>query len=150
MGFLSALKAPKATIALQLDKDTFSLKEPLQGKVNVSSSEEFDSDEVRIELWVTEWTRATEQKQQPGQPRPIAVTAQQTSKLHESKNPVAGRQHLTAGFNNTIPFSIRLPPGIPPTYRSQNARTTWMLKGVIAVKGRPDVTGYDTEVVITY
>jgi hypothetical protein len=150
MGFLSALKAPKATIAVQLGKDTFSLKEPLQGNINVSSSEEFDVDEVRIELWVSEWTRATEQKQQPGQPRPIAVTAQQTTKLHESKNVIGGRQHVTAGFNATIPFNIHFPSGIPPTYRSQNVRTSWMLKGVIAVKGRPDVTSYDQEVVITY
>lgn len=150
MGFLSALKAPKATIALQLDKDTFSLREPLAGKVNVSSSEEFDVDEVRIEIWVNEWTRATEQKQVAGQPRPVALTAQQTTKLHESKNVIGGRQHFTAGFSNTMPFSIHLPSGIPPTYRSQNVRTSWMLKGVIAVKGRPDVTGYDTEVVITY
>lgn len=150
MGFLSALKAPKATIAVQLGKDSFSLKEPLTGNVNVSSSEEFDVDEVRIELWVTEWTRATEQKQQPGQPRPIAVTAQQTTKLHESKNVIGGRQHFTAGFSNTFPFNIHLPSGVPPTYRSQNVRTSWMFKGVIAVKGRPDVTGYDTEVVVTY
>lgn len=154
MGFLSALKSPKATIAVQLGKDTFSLREPLAGNVNVSSSEEFDVDEIRIELWVTEWTRATEQKQlpgqQPGQQRSTAITAQQTTKLHESKNVIGGRQHFTAGFGNTMPFSIHLPSGIPPTYRSQNVRTTWMLKGVIAVKGRPDVTGYDTEVVITY
>jgi hypothetical protein len=154
MGFLSALRSPKATIVVQLDKDTFSLREPLTGKVNLSSSEEFDSDEQRIEVWVTEWVKATEQKQQPGQApgqqRTVPVTAQQTTKLHESKNPIGGRQHFTAGFNNTVPFSIRLPSGIPPTYRSQNVRTSWMLKGVIAVKGRPDVTGYDTEVVITY
>jgi len=158
MGFLDRLKSPKATIAVQLDKDTFSLREPLAGKVNVSSSEEFDSDEVRIEIWVTEWTKATEQKQlqaqQPGQPpaqqRTVAVTAQQTTKLHESKNNVSGRTHFTAGYSNTIPFSIRLPAGIPPTYRSQNVRTTWMMKGVIAVKGRPDVTGYESEVVVTY
>jgi hypothetical protein len=78
------------------------------------------------------------------------VTAQQTTKLHESKNAVGGRQHFSAGFSNTVPFSIHLPSGIPPTYRSNNVRTTWMLKGVIAVKGRPDVTSYDMEVVVTY
>jgi hypothetical protein len=150
MGFLSALKSPKATIVLQLDKDSFSLREPLSGRVNISSSEEFDSDEQRIEVSVTEWTKATESKTVPGQQHPVSVTAQQTSKLHESKNPIGGRMHFTAGYNNTAPFSIRLPSGIPPSYRSQNVQTAWKLKGVIAVKGRPDVTGYETEVVITY
>jgi len=150
MGFLDRLKSPKATIVVQLDKDTFSLREPLTGRANISSSEEFDSNETRIELWVTEWTKATETITPTGQQQPVSVTAQQTTTLHSSKNPFVGAQHFTAGFNNTVPFTIRLPSGVPPSYRGQNARTTWTLKGVIAVKGRPDVTGYNTEVTVTY
>jgi len=148
MSFLSKLKAPKATIAVLLDKGAFSLKEPLQGKLDVSSSEEFDADELRIEIWVTEWTKATEQKK-VGQ-QTVPVTAEQKTVLHQSKNTVAGGRHFTSGFRDSIPFSISLPSNVPPTYHSQNARNTWMMKGVIGVKGRPDVTSHDMEVVITY
>jgi hypothetical protein len=148
MGFLSKLKSPKATIAVLLDKGTFSLREPLQGKIDISSSEEFDADELRIEIWVNEWTKATEQKM-VGQQK-VPVTAEQHSPLHQGKLTVAGGRHFTSGFSESIPFSLSLPQSVPPTYRSQNARNTWMMKGVIGVKGRPDVTSHDMEVVITY
>lgn len=88
MSFLGKLKAPNATIAVLLDKGTSSLKEPLQGKLDVSSSEEFDATELRIEIWVNEWTKATEQKK-VGQ-QTVPVTAEQKSVLHQSKNTVAG------------------------------------------------------------
>ena len=148
MGFLGKLKAPNASIAVLLDKGTSSLREPLQGKLDVSSSEEFDATEMRIEIWVTEWTKATEQKK-VGQ-QTVPVTAEQKRTLHQSKNTVAGGRHLTSGFRESIPFSVPLPSNVPPTYRSNNARNTWMMKGVIGVKGRPDVTSHDMEVVITY
>ena len=148
MGFLSKLQAPKATIAVLLDRGTYSLREPLQGKLDISSSEEFDTDEIRIEFSVTEWTKATQQKQ-VGQ-QTVPVTAEQSAALHKGKLTVAGGRHFTSGFRDSIPFSLSLPSNVPPTYRGQNARNTWMMKGVIGVKGRPDVETRETEVVITY
>lgn len=148
MGFLSRLKVPNASLAVMLDKGTFSLNEPLQGRFEISSNEEFDADELRIEIRVNEWTRATEQKT-TGQQQ-VPVTAQQNSTLHQGKLTVAGGRHFTDGHSESIPFSLSLPSNVPPTYRSQNARNTWVMKGVIGVKGRPDVTSHEMEVVITY
>lgn len=148
MGFFSKLKSPKANIAVLFDKGTFSLNEPLQGRLEISSSEEFDADELRIEVRVNEWTKATQQKT-VGQQQ-VPVTAEQNSVLHQGRLTVAGGRHFTDGFSESIPFSLSLPSTVPPTYRSQNARNTWMMKGVIGVKGRPDVTTHEMEVVITY
>jgi hypothetical protein len=148
MGFLSKLKAPSATLTVMLDKGQYSLKEPLQGRLEISSSEEFDADELRIEFHVNEWTKATQQKT-VGQQQ-IPVTAEQNSVLHQGKLTVSGAIHFTSGYRDSIPFSLSLPSTAPPTYRSQNARNTWMMKGVIGVKGRPDVTSHEMEVVITY
>jgi hypothetical protein len=148
MGFLSKLKAPSATITVLFDKGSFSLKEPMQGRLEISSSEEFDADELRIEVWVNEWTKATQQKT-VGQQQ-VPVTAEQHSALHQGKLTVSGAMHFTSGFRDSIPFSVSLPSTVPPTYRSQNARNTWMMKGVIGVKGRPDVTSHEMEVVVTY
>ncbi|NHI90730.1 MAG: hypothetical protein EAX87_14525 [Candidatus Thorarchaeota archaeon] len=148
MGFFSRLKTPKASIAVLLDKGTFSLNEPLQGRLEISSSEEFDADELRIEVRVNEWTKATQQKT-VGQQQ-VPVTAEQNNVLHQGKLTVAGGRHFTDGTNESIPFSLSLPSSVPPTYRSQNARNTWVMKGVIGVKGRPDVTSHEMEVVITY
>ena len=146
MGFLDRLKAPKATVSVTFDKQSFNLNEPMTGKFNVSSSDEFDVDELRIELWVTEWTKATEKKGSGSDAR--TVTAEQNAKLHDGKISVAGRMKVTDGFNQEFPFSIPLPSGVPPTYRGRNASNTWKMKGVIAVKGRPDVTGHVLEVQI--
>ena len=150
MGFLDRFKAPKATISVSLDKQIFNLNEPMTGKLSVSSSEEFDADELRIELWVTEETTArgsviiragAEDEEQ-------TVTVKQEDNLHEEKITVAGRMRVTEGFNQQFPFSITVPSGVPPTYRGRNASNTWKMKGVIAVKSRPDVTSHVMEVQI--
>lgn len=118
----------------------------MTGTLSVSSSEEFDADELRIELWVTEWTKATERKGSGREAK--TVTAEQSARLHDGKYTIAGRMKIAEGFNQEFPFSVPLPSGVPPTYRGRNARNTWKMKGVIAVKGRPDVTSHDMEVQI--
>ncbi|MFW9795351.1 MAG: hypothetical protein ACFE8F_10070 [Promethearchaeota archaeon] len=148
MGFLDRLKKPKGTVTVNFDKEYQSLREGLNGSLNVSASEEFEAEEIRLEIWVNEWTQATEQKKQGEQT--ITVTAQQNKQLHQSKYAVHGQMDFTDGMSQDIPFQVHLPPGIPPTYQSQNARTTWMLKGVIAIKGRPDITSHDMEIKVTY
>lgn len=154
MGFFKRFKAPKATVSVTLDKQAFNRNEPMTGTLSVSSSEEFDADELRIELWVTEETKATGgvtiHIREESETRTVTetVTVKQSASLHEGKNTVAGRMHITEGFNQQFPFNIPLPPGVPPTYRGRNATNTWRLKGVIAVKGRPDVTGHIMEVSI--
>lgn len=149
MGFLlQKLQAPKGTVSLTLDKNEFSLRESLTGKLNVSAADEFDVDEIRLEIEVTEWTRATQNLNINGNTR--SVTAEQTSNIHQGKITLQGRIHLTNGFNKDFPFSINLPTGVPPTYRGRNARNTWKIKGVMAVKGRPDITGHQLELQINY
>lgn len=129
-----------------LDKSEYSLSEPLTGKINVTAAEDFDVDEIRLELWVTEFTRATETLNIGGTRR--SVTAQQENTLHKGKITVSGRMHVEKGFNQDFPFSVSLPPGVPPTYRGRNAHNTWKMKGVIAIKGRPDITGHEMELQI--
>ena len=147
MGFLDRLKTPKANIIVQLDQQFISLREPMTGRLVVSSSEQFEADEIRIEMWVTEWTRATEQRKSGD--RTISVTAQQTSNLHRGKISVVGYTQLQDGEKQEFAFNAHLPSSVPPTYRSQNVRTRWMIKGVIGVKGRPDVTSNQIEIQVT-
>jgi len=143
MGLFGKFKAPKATASVILDKSEYSLREPLTGKINVSAAEGFDIDEIRLEIWVNEFTQASESMDIGGTRR--TVTAQQDNRIHSGKVTVAGRMLATSGFNQDFPFSINLPPGIPPTYRGRNANNTWKMKGVVAVKGRPDITGHEIE-----
>jgi len=143
MGLFGKFKAPKATVSVTLDKGEYSLREPLTGKINVSAAEDFDIDEVRLEIWVNEFTRASQSQNIGGTTR--TVTAEQDNTIHKGKTTVAGRMHASSGFNQDFPFSINLPPGLPPTYRGRNATNTWRMKGVVAVKGRPDITGHEMD-----
>ena len=145
---MNRLQAPKGTIAVNLDKNEFSLREPLTGKMNVSAADAFDVDEIRVEIEVVEWTRATQNMNIGGSNR--SVTAEENCKVHEGKVTLQGRMHLDNGFSQDFPFSMNLPTGVPPTYRGRNAKTTWKLKGVIAVKGRPDIVGHQMELQINY
>ena len=144
MGLFGKFKAPKCTVSVVLDKSECTLREPLTGKINVSAAEEFDIDEVRLEIWVNEFTRATQSIDVGGGTRK-SVTTEQNNTIHNGKTTIAGRMHASSGFNQDFPFSISLPPGIPPTYRGRNANNSWKMKGVVAVKGRPDITGHDME-----
>lgn len=145
MSFLfKKLQAPKGTISVALDKGEYSLREPLTGKVNVTAAEDFDVDEIRLEIVVNEWTTATESRNIGGG-KTESVRAQQESRVHDGKVTLQGRMHLTSGFNQDFPFSVNLPSGVPSTYRGRNARNTWKIKGVMAVKGRPDITGHEME-----
>ena len=147
MGLFGKFKAPKATVSVTLDKGEYTLREPLSGKINVSAAEDFDIDEVRLEIWVNEFTRASESQDVGGGSR-RTVTAQQDNTIHKGKTTVAGRMHASSGFNQDFSFSVNLPHGIPPTYRGRNANNSWKMKGVVAVKGRPDITGHDMEIQI--
>ncbi len=147
MGFLDRLKTPKATISISMDKNEFNMREPMTGAFNVSASEGFDVDEIRMEMWVDEFTRASGNVRVGSSTE--HVTVEQTNKLHSGKVAISGRMQITDGFNKDFPFSINLPPGVPPSYRGRNATNTWKMKGVIAVKGRPDITSHDMEVQVT-
>jgi len=131
-----------------LDKNEYSLRESLTGRLNVTAAEDFDIDEIRLEIEVIEWTKATQNINIGGTTK--SVTAEQNSKVHDGKVTLQGRMHLNGGFNKDFPFSMNMPTGVPPTYRGRNARNTWKIKGVIAVKGRLDITGHPMELQVNY
>lgn len=57
---------------------------------------------------------------------------------------VSGPLHLTKGTQQKFTFSIGIPTNLPPTSQMKSegryASITWNLKGIIAVKKRPDRT----------
>lgn len=146
MGLFGKFKAPKGTVSVMLDKSEYSLREPLTGKINVSAAEDFEIDEIRLELWVNEFTRATQSMDIGGTRK--NVTAEQNNLIHQGKITITGRIQATSGLNQDFPFSVNLPTGLPPTYRGRNASNTWKIKGVLAVKGRPDITSHEMEIQI--
>ncbi|MEM3665542.1 MAG: hypothetical protein QW222_00490 [Candidatus Bathyarchaeia archaeon] len=153
MAFLKKLKdkltPPKATISLTLNKSSFALGENVEGTLSVSSDEEFDATEVRCEIQCVEEAKKTKRVYDEALRREIERQVMESATLYSAKPKISGPLHLTKGFAQTFPFSINIPIGGRPTYKSIDSKVTWFMKGVIAVDGRPDVTSSTLEIQVT-
>lgn len=137
---------PKAGISLTLSKNTFSLGEDLKGALLVSSEEEFDATEVRAELRCVERKRKTRREYDEHLERYVERDYWETATLHSANPKASGPLHITPGYKKEFPFSTNVPAGGRVSYDSVDASVTWSIKGVIGIKGRPDVTSKTVEV----
>ena len=148
MGFFKKLKGrftkPEASVSLTIPKSTFELGEDLKGAIVVSSQEEFDATEVRVELRCVE-KKKREKWEYDDRGRKVHRTYWDQAKLHSANPKASGTLHLTSGFNKTFPFSVNIPAGGRESFDSVDGGVTWSIKGVVAIDGRPDATSEATE-----
>jgi len=152
-GFFRKLKErvtkPKAIVSLSLNKSTFALGENLEGTLAVTSEEEFDATELRAEFRCVEkrkkgryvWNEATKRNEWKEE--------WETATLHSADVRASGEFHLTPAYRKEFLFSTSIPAGGRESYGSVDASVTWSVKGVLAVKGRPDVTSETVDVQVT-
>lgn len=155
MPLFKAFKAPNATIVLDIAKDSFILGETIAGDLLVTSQEEFDADEIRVEL------RGIEKLKAGGEPMANSPETEETRlysssnrktktgtlriySMYNGQNKVSQRIRIPAHFNQKFSFKIKIPAGLGPTYQGlrrdgQFLQRIWTLKGTVAVGGRPDV-----------
>jgi hypothetical protein len=132
--FTDRVTKPKSNVSLKIDKNTFTWGDKLEGKLTVSSEEEVDVTEVRAELRCEEktkqWVRSSDGHS----------GEQWVNKTIFRENPQAsGPIHLSAGYVGEFPFSTNVAGG-QPSYSDGARSVSWTIKGVIGIKGRPDVT----------
>jgi hypothetical protein len=132
--FTDRVTKPKSNVSLRLDKNTFNFGDKLEGALTVSSEEEVDVTEIRAEL------RCDEKKKQYVHMSDGRGGDQWVNKTIYRENPQAsGPIHLSAGYRGEFPFSTNVAGG-QPSYSGDARTVTWTVKGVIGIKGRPDVT----------
>jgi hypothetical protein len=132
--FTDKLTKPKATVSLRLDRNTFNFGDKLEGTLTVSSEEEVDATEIRAEL------RCDEKNKQYVQMGDGHGGDQwQNKTIYCEKPQASGPIHLSAGYSGEFPFSTNVAGGLP-SYSGDARTVTWTIKGVIGIKGRPDVT----------
>jgi len=150
MSFLRKLKEkvtpPKANVSLNLSKNTFTLGEDLEGTLVLNSEEEFDASEVRVEFRCIE-------KKKKGRYEWNQITKRsewrefwETATLHSVDLKISEGLHLTQGYKKEFPFRTNIPAGGRESYDSVDGSVTWSIKGVLAIKGRPDVNSETFEV----
>ena len=137
MSFFKHFIPLKAKVWVTLDKPQFGEGEQVTGKVSASAEDYIQAQEVRIEarvfqnyeemVWVT---LPNNQRVQQREHR------QDTLFSHDAR--ISGPSDFGKGPQRDFPFQVGI-----PTFRATRAGGTiqYSVKGVIAVKGRPDVTG---------
>jgi len=132
--FTDRVTKPKSDVSLRLDRNTFNFGDKLEGTLTVSSEEEVDVTEIRAEL------RCDEKKKEYVQMQGGHGGDQWKNKTIYREDPQAsGPIHLSAGYRGEFPFSTKVAGG-QPSYSGDARTVTWTIKGVIGIKGRPDVT----------
>lgn len=132
--FTDRVTKPKSNVSLRINKNIFNFGEKLEGTLTVSSEEEVDVTEIRAEL------RCDEKKKQYVHTGKGHGGDQWVNKTIYDENPQAsGPIHLSAGYRGEFPFSTNVAGG-QPSYSGDARTVTWTIKGVVGIKGRPDVT----------
>jgi hypothetical protein len=144
--FKDRLTSPRARISLQLSKNNFVLGENAAATLAVSSDEEFDAQEIRVEIECVEKARVTKYEYDSLAKRDVQREVQEHRTLYFAKLPATGPQHITQGFSQNFQASVNFPTVGTPTLQSVNSRVSWFVKGVIAVHERPDVTSLPIEI----
>lgn len=137
MSFFKKFTKPKSSVSLRLNKNTLNFGDKLEGTLTVSSEEDVDVTEIRAEL------RCEEKKKQQfqmsdGHGGQHGGDSWQNKTIYREDPQVSGPIHLSTGYRGEFPFSTNLAGGLP-SYAGDARTVTWTIKGVIGIKGRPDV-----------
>jgi len=150
-----SFKTPNAQVSLNISKDNFALGETITGEILVSSQEEFEADEIRIDLIGVEKIRAGGEPLRGASETPetrlYSSSAPRVQSgtlreyiMHRGQAKVSQKLRIPTGFSQQFSFTITVPAGLGPTFQGlrhdgQRLERTWTIKGVVAVGGRPDV-----------
>ena len=154
-------KAPDATISINIDKDNFVIGETITGNILVTSEEEFDAKEIRVEIQGVVKSKIEERSSSEddeadnpieGVSRAVGFLAPKIFKkikgkdtidipMFKEQTKVGEKLKITKGYSQQFPFQITIRPNVRTMiYLSRpGPGREWTLKGVIAVEGRPDV-----------
>ena len=145
MPFFKRFRKPKCSVSLKVPKSTFELGEDLKGAITVSCEDEFDATEVRAELRCVEKRRRERWEYDERRRRNVRRVYWDRATLHSADPKVSGKLHMLPGFKKTFPISVNIPAGGRESFDGLDAGVSWSIKGVVAIKGRPDVTSETIE-----
>lgn len=148
MGFFKRFKKPKASVSLEISNNTAELGEDLRTLIAINSKEEFDATEVRLELCCIEKQRKERWIYNKRLRRNIRQVYWDQVTLHSAQIKASDKLHMVPGFRKTFQTDVNIPLASRESYDGSNSNVTWLVKGVIAVDDRPDVTSKTHELQI--
>ncbi len=155
MPLFKSFKAPNASAMLSISKDNCALGETITGELLVTSQEDFEAEEIRIELVGIEKMRVGGEPikgmSETQETRLYSSSTPQTQSgiireylMYRGQSKISQKLRIPNGYNQQFSFKITVPAGLGPTFTGlrrdgQWLERTWTLKGIVAVGGRPDV-----------
>lgn len=155
MPLFRAFRAPNASISISISKSNFDLGETIEGTVSISSREDFEADEVRVELLGWEKLKPgggiIKDNQENSETRMYSHPSQNSKSratmkypMYRGKSQLIQKTQIFPGYSQQFPFKITIPRNLGPTFQGMRKdrrwlQRTWTLKAVLAVGGRPDV-----------
>ena len=140
MGFFKRFKKPKANVLLEISNNTAELGEDLKTLITIDSKEEFDATEVRLELCCNEKQRRERWIYNKRLGRDVRKVYWDQTTLHSAHTKAADKLHLVPGFRKTFEADVNIPLASRESYDGSESNVTWLIKGVIAIDDRPDIT----------
>lgn len=159
MGLLRGLRAPSATMSINLSSGEFPAGGKLSGQLILTSNEEFEATEIRLELLGIEYVEAAEGSVLEGGVFDATNETRET-RIYSNSDPegsgngvrfemcnqrtvVSKKVGVPAGPQQQFPFEFSI-PNLGPSFegrRRDGARLerTWTLKGIADVAKRGDV-----------
>ena len=149
MGFLSRFTTPEAKVYLKISNKTVGLGDNINAVITLSSDDEFDASEVRAEILCVEKRRRERLVYNERTRRNVRQTYWDIATLHSAHPEASGQLHVVPGFKKEFPVVVNIPAGSRESFDGLDANIRWTIKGVVAIKGRPDLTSgtYELQVV---
>ena len=136
MSFFKRLVPLKADMNLTLQSLTVENGQPFKGAASLVSRDNFNVEEVRMEIRVTEsWQEQAWERDPNGNQR--QVMQKKEAVLYSQNVPVSQPFEMHNGDSKDFPFEVTIPMRMSSRY---GGAVAYSLKTVANVKGRPDVT----------
>ena len=148
MGFFKMFSSPKTSVDLSIPQNSFVLGSKIDATITVSSKEEFDATEIRAELRCIEKRRREVWVYNERRRHNVRQVYWDTATLLTEDVKASGQMHIVPGLKKTFPIKVHIPTSGRETFDSIDANVTWLIKGVVAVDGRPDATSETFELQI--
>jgi hypothetical protein len=138
MSFFKRLIPLKGKVWIDLDRPGFQEGEDVAGKVNVEAREFVQGTEVRVEARAFEDWSELVWVERGNPPQKVQERQSRVDTRFSQNVQVSGPADFGMGPTRGFPFKVNIPPS-KPVHEGGSVR--YAVKGVVAVKGRPDMTG---------
>jgi len=163
MGFFKRFTRPRAKLWLTAEKKELTFAEELKGIIGVKAEEEFDIEEVTVELNCWESVKETvgyrriETRKRKSTGEELEMEPPYYEKeedwnykrLYSQRLQLCKEMHVNIGFSKEFPFVIKMPTAGRETFHSIDRNLQWLVKAIMSIKGRRSIKTQNQEILVS-